>query len=109
MAFDVPQLISAMVGAAQGALADDWPEARDYAESEFRKFADTLELIASMTAQGKMTPERARLHIDFQKSSMRAVLLTLEGLGVLAVENAINAAIGVVRDTVNTALGFRLL
>jgi hypothetical protein len=37
------------------------------------------------------------------------VLLTLEGLGLLAVEAAINAALKVVSDTVNSAIGFALL
>jgi hypothetical protein len=37
------------------------------------------------------------------------VLLTVEGLGLLAVEQAINAALRVVKDTVNTALGFVLV
>ncbi len=109
MALDVSQLLPAMVDAARGALAEDWPEARAYAESELRKFAETLDMIARLTTDGTMTPERARSHIEFQKHSMRAVLLTLEGLGLLAVENAVNAALDVVRDTVNTALGFRLL
>lgn len=34
---------------------------------------------------------------------------TIEGLGVLAVEGAINATLAVVRDTVNTAVGFKLV
>ena len=109
MALDTSGLLSGMIDAARGALTDDWPEVRDYAESELRKFTEALTLIERMTAHGSMSPERARLHIDFQKSSMRAVLLTVQGLGVLAVENAINAAIDAVKDTVNTALGFRLL
>jgi hypothetical protein len=37
------------------------------------------------------------------------MLLTLEGLGVLAVEAAINAALSVVKETVNGALDFALL
>jgi hypothetical protein len=40
---------------------------------------------------------------------MRIVLLTIEGLGILAVEAAINAAIDVVRSSVNTALGWAIL
>lgn len=109
MSLDVHQLLTSMVGAARDALAADWPEARDFSETEFRKFVETLEMIARLTADGSITPERARMHIEFQKRSMQAVLLTVRGLGVLAVENAVNAAIGAVRDMVNTALGFRLL
>jgi hypothetical protein len=44
-----------------------------------------------------------------QKNSALAVMLTVEGLGLLTVESAINAALGAVRDSVNTAVGFALL
>jgi hypothetical protein len=37
------------------------------------------------------------------------VILTVEGLGLLAVENAINAALGSIKDTLNAALGVALL
>jgi hypothetical protein len=37
------------------------------------------------------------------------VLLTLEGLALLTVEEAINAALGVVKTAVDTALGFALI
>ena len=37
------------------------------------------------------------------------VMLTIEGLGVIAGENAINAALKAVRETVNNALPFKLL
>lgn len=44
-----------------------------------------------------------------QKSATRSVLLTAEGLGELATEEAINAALDVARPIVNAALGFLLL
>jgi hypothetical protein len=44
-----------------------------------------------------------------QKNAMRSVMLAVEGLGIIAVEAAINSALGVVRKTVNTALGWPLL
>jgi hypothetical protein len=37
------------------------------------------------------------------------VFLTIEGLGIIAVENALNAAIGAIRDTVNGAVKFALI
>ncbi len=56
---------------------------------------------------GQITEEQARLHLDIQKNASRTVLLTVEGLGLLAAEQAINAR--VVRDSVNTALDFVLI
>jgi hypothetical protein len=37
------------------------------------------------------------------------VLLAIQGLGLLSVEAAINAALNVVKNTVNTAVGFALI
>jgi hypothetical protein len=37
------------------------------------------------------------------------VLLTAEGLALLPVEAAINAALKVVRDAINSAIGFALI
>lgn len=33
----------------------------------------------------------------------------MKGLGILAAENAVSSALGVVRDTVNTGFGLKLL
>ena len=109
MALDISGLLPDMLQAAGGVLKDKWPDAKAYAESEFKKFGETLALVERLYTSGDITQQRARLHVEFQKSAMRNVLLAIEGLGVLVVEQSINAALKVVRDAVNTAIGFRLL
>ncbi|MBI4634081.1 MAG: hypothetical protein HY742_09355 [Deltaproteobacteria bacterium] len=106
---NIDELLKQMLAAAAKPFKKQWPGAKDYAESEFKKIAESIVFIESQLALGKMTPEQARLHLDVQKNASRTVLLTIEGLGILTVEAAINAALGVIRDTVNTALGFVLL
>jgi len=108
-AIDLGKLLPNMLNAAKGVLQKRWPEAKDYAESEFKKMGESLLFIEKQRAAGQMTEEQARLHMDIQKNTSRTVLLTLEGLGILAVEEAINAALAVIRDAVNSALGFALL
>ena len=44
-----------------------------------------------------------------EKQATQAVLLTIEGIGLITAQQAINAAIGAVREVVNKALGFALL
>ena len=56
-----------------------------------------------------MPPKEARLLLEMQQNPAKAVLMTVEGLGLLAAEAAINAAINAVRTTVNKALGFALI
>lgn len=106
---DFAKLVTDMMGAAKGALKKHWKEAKPYAEKEINSFTENLKLVAELKLKGKISEEQAKLYIDIQKSSMRIVLLTIEGLGILAVEAAINAVIDIVRDTVNKSIGWKLL
>lgn len=95
--------------AFQSTFTSKWPDIKDYAEAEARKMAQTLVMIESLKISGKINEEQAALHLEIQRNATRMVLLTLEGLGILAVEAAINAALSVVKESVNTAVGFALL
>jgi hypothetical protein len=106
---DFNALIQDMIKAVQGKLTKHWKEAKPYAEKEIRSFAENIRLIEQLKEKGKINETQAKLYVDIQKNSMRIVLLTIEGLGILAVEAAINAAIDVVRSSVNTALGWAIL
>ena len=66
-------------------------------------------MVEKLKLLGQIDEEEAELQFNIQKNASRTVLLTIEGLGILAVEQAINAALDVVSDTVNTALGFNLI
>jgi hypothetical protein len=107
--FDAKALVRRMSGAAAESLGGRWPEAAAYAELEFAKFADTVLLIRRLKAARKITRARAKAHLDIQRNAMRTVLLTVEGLGQLAAEAALNAALDAVRATVNAAVGWRIL
>ena len=109
MALDVGALAKAMVGAAKGKLKKQWPKIKEYAAAEARKTAETLAMIEKLRIAGSISPTEARLLLEMQRNSAKAVLLTIEGLGLLAAEAAINAAVGSVRTTVNKAVGFALI
>jgi hypothetical protein len=90
-------------------LSDKWPEVKDYAETEAKKFAENFVMIERLKLTSEITEEQAKLHHEIQRNASRTVLLAIEGLGILAVEQAINAAMAVLRETVNGALDFALL
>lgn len=94
-----------MISAAAGSLKQRWPIVRDYAEMEFQKFLIQVEHIKKLKSEDRINEDEAKLLIDLQRNAMRSVLLSLEGLGILAVEATINSALSVIRDTVNKALG----
>lgn len=106
---NVPEMVKNMAEAASKVLKDKWPEAKTYAEMELKKLSETIVMVQEAKLAGEIEEEDARILLDMQKNAMRSIILTIEGLGIIAVEQAINAALNVVRDTVNTALGWSLL
>jgi transcription initiation factor IIE alpha subunit len=106
---DIQKVFPVMIEAAKGVFDKKWPEVKDYAEPEFEKLASTLALIETLRFRGKISETEASVLLEMQKNTARAVMLTLEGMSLLLVEAAINAALAVVKDTINTALGFALL
>ena len=109
MAFNVGKLVKKMFEAFETSLADNWPEVKDYAEAEAKKMAESLVMIEKLILTEQINEDQAKLHLQIQQNSTRMVLLTIEGLGIIAVEQAINAALAVLKDTVNTALDFTLI
>jgi hypothetical protein len=109
MGLNISQLAKDMSGAFVGTLQDKAPDIRNYATSEAKKLAQTFVQIEKLVLLGKIDKEEAQLHLEIQKNAARMVFLAIEGLGMLAVEQAINAAFEVVRKTVNTAIGFKLV
>lgn len=109
MALDSKQVGKDMIGAASAVFNEKWPEIKDYAELEFKKLADSLKMVAEGVANATIKPKSAKALIAMHKNSAKTLLLALEGLGLLLVEAAINAAISVVKDAINTAAGVVLL
>ena len=109
MSLKASALASDMAAAFTQVLKGKAPEIKSYAEAEAKKLAQTLVMIEKLKLSGKIDKEEAELHLEIQRNAARSVLLTIEGLGVLAVEQAINAALDSVRTTVNRALKLALL
>ena len=109
MALDVAELAKSMLQAARGRLKKHWPTIKAYVEAVAKKTAETLAMIEKLRMAGQISPAEARLLLEMQRNSAKAVLLTVEGLGLLVAEGAINAAVNAVRVPVNKALGFELL
>lgn len=106
---DIQQVLPGMISAAKGVFDKRWPVIRDYAEAELEKLARTLVQIEKLKLSGQISEAEASVLFEMQKNTARAVMLALQGMSLLLVEGAINAALGAVKDIVNTALGFVLL
>jgi hypothetical protein len=106
---DVQEVFTSMVGAAKGVFDKKWPSIKDFAEAEFEKLARTFAQIETLKLSNQISAGEASVLFEMQKNTARAVMLALEGMSLLLVEAAINAALAAVRDTINKALKFALL
>ena len=109
MAIDTDALTNEMFNAAFGVLKGRAPSISTYVRGECAKIAQTFATIQSGVRAGEISAEEAIVLLDMQKSAARTVLLSAEGLGMLAVEQAINTALDEVKSVVNAALGFALI
>jgi len=106
MAFDfnISKVVTDMLEAALPFLSKGGQKASSYATHEFQQYIINLQHIQDLTEEGKITPEEAQFLVGQYKMSMQAVLLAIEGLGVIAVQQAINAAIDVLNKALDTAV-----
>lgn len=109
MSLDLEQLSQAMLTAAKGQVAENWPQIKDYAEQEAKKLAENLVLIEKLKLTQQISDEQAKLMHQMQRNATQAVLLSVQGMTELMAEQALNAALDAVKETVNAALNFTLL
>jgi len=109
MSIDTGALGQQMLAAALPILKTHAIDAEGFASVEFKKIAETIASIEIMLRVGQINPQQAELLFDMQKSASRSVLLTVKGLSLLTAQEAINAALAVVRTVVNTAVKFPLI
>ena len=109
MALKFSQVFSEMINAVKASLGKDWGKAKDYANPEIKRLAQSLIDISKLTALGKINQQEAKALIQIHKNTTQMVFLTVEGLGIIAVENAINAALDVVKKSVNAVAGIKIV
>ncbi len=109
MALNVDSLAESMFTAAKGPLEANWKTVAPYAQTQFKNIAQQIVDIEAQLVAGTINQQQASLLLDMQKNASRTALLTVEGIGLLAAQEAINAALGAISGIVNGALKFSLL
>lgn len=106
---DADALLKGMLSAAKAAVTGHWNDLRPFAEAEMKKLVTTALQIEAGRVDGSLSEAQARILLKMQANSSQAVLTAVETVGMIAAQDAINAALGVVKDAVNTAVGVVLL
>lgn len=106
---DVQSLATSMIDAAREALANRGPALQAASEMELRRLAGALADIGALLAKGEIDPERAQTLANIHRLSVRSVLRSVEGLGLLAADQTLQAVTGVAASVLNRIVGFKLL
>lgn len=107
---NIQELLEQMVDAAKETFdGETWQEASKFVQSESKKFAQNLAEIHKWKQEGSINEEQADALIRLHKRSMKMVLTASAGVGLILAEKAINAALDVIRETVNGVIGWDLL
>jgi hypothetical protein len=109
MSLDISELGENVLGAASSSLGTSWEQARRIAEPQLRELARIAGDLGQRVVSGALTEAEAKALFSIHVNTTKTVLLAVEGLGILAVEAAINAVLDVLKATANTALGFDLV
>jgi formate dehydrogenase maturation protein FdhE len=106
---DTNALITGMLNAMKGGLLNHWNDVEPFALTEARKLATTALQIEQGQADGTISKEQAQILLRMQANASQAVLTAVETVGMIAAQDAINAALNVLKSTVNDAIGFAFL
>jgi hypothetical protein len=102
---DIGKVVGNMVQASSNSLIKGGKQAEEFAAHEYAQFIRDIEHIQTMAEKGTITVETAQALVEQHKFSMQEVLLAVEGLGLIAVQNAINAALQVLNNVLTASLG----
>jgi hypothetical protein len=106
---DFNDTLEKMLAAAEAAAGVHWNDMRDYLRNEFAIAEDEAAKIAMEVAGGAKTPEQARIELQSVKDSLKDVELALSVEAKAAAQDAINAALDVLRSAVNSAAKVAIL
>jgi hypothetical protein len=109
MNLSAEQLGNDMLAAIRPVLLAHWGKAAPYATAEVQKLAVCAVQIEAGYKSGELTAEEARILRDMQASASRAALTTIETIGLIAAQDAINAALKILSAAVNKAVGIAIL
>ncbi|WP_026897427.1 hypothetical protein [Daejeonella oryzae] len=105
---DFKQVLKESVSVSKDILKKSWKNLEPYAEHEFRQFAENAEFLATLKLLGQIDEEELKARIEIQRLSLKNVLLTIEGIGLVAAQNVVNAVFSIVQKAIETALNISL-
>ena len=108
---NVSAILKDMMSAGTNSSKGDWPTVKDFARIEFTAILNRLKDIASAVKDKTNTVSlsSARHLVKAQIDLAAQAIVGFTTMTIVAVQKAIKAVLGVVKNAVNTALGLAIL
>jgi len=100
---NIEDTVEKMLAAAEQAAGVHWQDMKGYLANEFARAKEEAAAIALEVAQGTKTPAQAKIEIEAIEASLRDIKLALSVEAKAAAQDAINAALDVLRAAINDA------
>jgi len=98
-------VLEKMLQSGSDAFGDGWDSVKDYAPAEFKKISSQIVEIAENVAKYELdesqgySPETGKVLLQMQRTATESVLVAMSTLTIIAVQNAINAMMQVLKET----------
>lgn len=109
MSLKVDDLFKTLAEAAATGGQALFQKARTFLLPELKQVASRLVSIEASVQAGELDRSLAKQLMDMQVDSAVDVIVAMTELTALEAQKLINAALKAIRDTVNTAIGFKLI
>jgi hypothetical protein len=104
MEIDFKSVAADMLEAIKNVVGDNISDIQDLVDDELEDFAKRTATLTKKVAAGTLSVEQAKSILKIRKNAVETVILSAAGIGILAAEEAINAAIGVLKEVIVGAI-----
>ncbi|MEP6595032.1 MAG: hypothetical protein ABJA71_03755 [Ginsengibacter sp.] len=104
MKFNINEVFAQMIGAIKGEIKEDWPMAKETANSFLQTRKLRLELLISLRLSNQINEQFFEDRLADEKDILESELHAIAIIGKVAAQNAANAAIGVLQKAIDKAL-----
>ena|ERR1700712_1644020 len=108
MPLDIQEILTDSLKAGKEIAGKAWKDVKPFAEHESRQFAEDVEFLLQLKANGTIDDEELKARLSFLKSGFTNVFLAIKGIGILQAQNLVNAIIGIVSKSVLSAFNISL-
>jgi hypothetical protein len=104
MSFDIEAVAKDMAAAMKKNLMEDLGNMEDYGKQILENEKESLELISQERLAGRWSEEKFNQELEREKKVLETELLTITIMTKAAAQKAINAAMAVFTNAINSAL-----